>query len=335
MLIFNGRVEGDLQGAPTCYNNTSARPSLIDIFAGSAGLLAQAAELRVLPCLPEAPWGHAPVELVLQAAPVAQLCQEDEEEDLDLSRAATERPAALHLPSPTPSASGLTAWRPTPASCSSQPRWRSSVIWQVSLIDSDPLSAASLLEAELYEAAAAVFPPARPGPTHSGQRSSDQQRRRCQPWFDAECEAARQHIREILLADVRRAGQPTTHLAKQALREAGNRYARLRQRKAAGWQRRQGTALLQMQRSDPRRFYRQWKKRHPANPIAPAAWLRHFVNLQLRRFFKPSGPQPPADLGRAGSPDPPVDAELEADIAEAEVEGALSKLVPLAPALGR
>ena len=45
--------------------------------------------------------------------------------------------------------------------------------------------------------------------------------------------------------------------------------------------------------------------------------------LQLRRFFKPSGPQPPADLGRASSPDPPVDAELEADIAEAEVEGAL------------
>ena len=303
LLIFNGRVEGDLQGAPTCYNNTSARPSLIDIFAGSAGLLARAAELRVLPCLPEAPWGHAPVELVLQAAPVAQLCQGDEDEDLDLRQGGDGEACG-----PPPTFAHPLRIRPdcleAYASELQQPATLAQLGHLAGLADSDPLSAASLLEAELYEAAAAVFPPARPGPTHSGQRSNDQQRRRCQPWFDAECEAARQHIREILLADVRRAGQPTTHLAKQALREAGNRYARLRQRKAAGWQRRQGTALLQMQRSDPRRFYRQWKKRHPANPIAPAAWLRHFVNLQLRRFFKPSGPQPPADLGRAGSPRP-------------------------------
>ena len=59
MLILNGRLPGDLHGGPTCFCS-SERPALINYFVGSAGLLARAASLRVLPLLPESPFGHAP-----------------------------------------------------------------------------------------------------------------------------------------------------------------------------------------------------------------------------------------------------------------------------------
>ncbi|KAL4440102.1 hypothetical protein ABPG75_003103 [Micractinium tetrahymenae] len=144
-------------------------------------------------------------------------------------------------------------------------------------------------------------------------------------------------------------GQPS-HLAKEALRVVTSRYKRMRQRKAAGWQRRQGTALLRLQRTDARKFYRLWKQRNPSCPIPPAALLRHFVNLQLKRVFKPTcsrsaSPSPAAQQAGSSSgspsptpppsPPPPLpDAELDADITVADVDAALSKLSPCSASLG-
>ncbi|KAL4852614.1 LINE-1 retrotransposable element ORF2 protein [Chlorella vulgaris] len=82
-------------------------------------------------------------------------------------------------------------------------------------------------------------------------------------------------------------GQPS-HLAKEALRIISNRYTRLRKRKAGAWQRQQGSSLLHLQRTDARKFFKQWQRERPKSPIDAATWLRHFVNLQLKRTFQPT-----------------------------------------------
>ncbi|KAL4853296.1 LINE-1 retrotransposable element ORF2 protein [Chlorella vulgaris] len=82
-------------------------------------------------------------------------------------------------------------------------------------------------------------------------------------------------------------GQPS-HLAKEALRSISNRYTRLRKRKAGAWQRQQGPSLLHLQRTDARKFFKQWQRERPKSPIDAATWLRHFVNLQLKRTFQPT-----------------------------------------------
>ena len=202
---------------------------------------------------------------------------------------------------------------------------------------SNPLAVASQLDSVLYGSATTVFSRARaPGARQqqAPRRTAAQLRRWHQPWFDSECEAARQHIRQLMLASMGSPGKsPKTHLARQALRDLSKRYAGLRQRKAAQWQRSSGTALLRLQRNDPRKFFKRWKKRNPDSPIDAATWLRHFVNLQLKRSFKSSGPRPPADLGPSDRP-PPPDAELDADISAAQVEASIRKLSPSSACLG-
>jgi hypothetical protein len=100
--------------------------------------------------------------------------------------------------------------------------------------DSNPLQAVSLIHSALYKAAATVFPTA-PAANNKGQKQQDnnasrQLRKRFQPWFDAECEAVRQQIRQQQLLVSISTGQ-LTHLAKEALRVLSNKYAMLRQRK--------------------------------------------------------------------------------------------------------
>jgi hypothetical protein len=136
-------------------------------------------------------------------------------------------------------------------------------------------------------------------------------------------------------------GQPS-HLAKEALRVVSSRYARLQQRKAAGWHRQQGTALLKLQRTDPRAFFKRWKRRHPDTPIDARTWLRHFTHLQLKRVFKPVGAPPPAAPSSPSSPTaappparpPAPDPELDNDISAADVAAALRKLSPSSASLG-
>ncbi|EFN52889.1 hypothetical protein CHLNCDRAFT_138418 [Chlorella variabilis] len=204
---------------------------------------------------------------------------------------------------------------------------------------SDPLQAASQLHAVLYNAAAAVFPTANTAPRQRAGSTSSQLRRRHQPWFDAECAAARQQIRHQMQASL--ASGQQSHLAKEALRIVSNRYILLRKRKSGAWRRQQGSALLQLQRKDPNKFYKRWQREHPTSPIDAASWLRHFVNLQLQRTFKPSSgrtnaPSSPAAQQAAGgtaSP-PPPDIELDSDITGADVAAALKKLSPSNASLG-
>ncbi|KAL4854500.1 LINE-1 retrotransposable element ORF2 protein [Chlorella vulgaris] len=150
----------------------------------------------------------------------------------------------------------------------------------------DPLLAATQLHAILYGTAAAVFPPTNAAPRQAAGSTSGQLRRRHQPWFDEECAATRRQIRLQMQASLN-SGQPS-HLAKEALRIISNRYTRLRKRKAGAWQRQQGSSLLQLQRTDARKFFKQWQREHPKSPIDAATWLRHFVNLQLKRTFQPT-----------------------------------------------
>ena len=201
----------------------------------------------------------------------------------------------------------------------------------------EPLLAASQLHAVLYSAAAAVFPTVSTGPQQRAGNTSRQLRRRHQPWFDADCEAARQQIRRQMQASLA-SGQPS-HLAKQALRALSSKYARLRQRKAAVWRQQRGAALLRLQRTDPRRFFRQWKRRNPDSPIDAATWLRHHVNIQLKRTFKPTRARPPpspSSTAAAAAPtaSPPPDPELDADITVAEVASAIRKMSAGSACLG-
>lgn len=330
LLIFNGRVEGDMEGSPTCF--TGHTPTLIDYALGCADLLAQAAELRVLPPVPEY-IGHRPVQLVLTgvaAAPAQQPgpdggggCSGGEE-------SGGGAPSFAPLLRITPD--GLDEF----TSALQQPATLAGLEALADSAGSDPLQATSQLHSLLYDTAAAVFPPASSqAPGQRAHRSSTHLRRQHQPWFDAECQAARQHIRQLVLADLRQhPGRPSTHLARQALREASNRYTALRRRKAAAWQRQRGTAIIHLHRKDPRKFFKRWKKRNPDNPIDAATWLRHFTKLQLKRMFKAIGPHPPADTSAAGSSPPAADAELDGDITPADVASSLGKLSPSAACLG-
>jgi hypothetical protein len=155
-------------------------------------------------------------------------------------------------------------------------------------------------------------------------------RKRHQPWFDPECEHARQHLRQLTLESIA-SGQPN-HLAKEALRAASNRYTRLRRRKAAAWQRKEGSSLLHLQKTDPAKFFKKWRKQNPTCPISPRRLLQHYVDLQLKCIFKPTGgPRPPSStqadtFDTPPSSPPSADPELDSDITEACVTAALKKL---------
>lgn len=328
LLVGNGRVQGDLQGSPTCFTGTG---SLIDVFLLSPSLLPQATGLHVLPAVPEYQ-GHRPIELWLAAPAAAELAAAD---------AATCAEPESDSFGPPPSFA--TPLRITPERLSSfanelgQPAAAAQLQHLASTACSDPLQAATQLHTLLYSTAAAVFPAATAGPRQRAGSTSHQLRRGHQPWFDAECEAARQQIRRQMKASLV-SGQPS-HLAKQALRALSSKFARLRQRKAAVWRRQRGTALLQLQRTDPRRFFRQWKRRNPDSPIDAATWLRHHVNIQLKRTFKPSRARPPPSspsTAAAAAPQatPPPDPELDADITAAEVATAINKISAGSACLG-
>lgn len=330
LRIMNGRVEGDMQGSPTCF--TGDRPTLIDYYVASADLLARAQRLRVLPRLPESILGHAPVELVLAPGTTAQLGPEPVASGAEAGgdEVETSGPPPVFDPPLRTTPECLKAC----ASEFEQPALLEQLDELATLASRDPLLAASQLESVLYDTAAAVCPAAsQPSDRHRRQLSSGAQlQRRVQPWFDAECKAARRRIRELLLEDAQQPRGPSSHLARQALRALGNKYIRLRQRKAAAWQRRQGTALLQLHRHNAAKLWKLWKRKNAGDPLDAATWLRHHTRLQLRRAFKPSGPRPPADLGSAG--DPPPHPELDADITSADVVASLRKLSPSSACLG-
>ena len=332
MLLLNGRVHGDVPAQPTCF--TGHCGSVIDYLVGSASLLAQAAELRVLPQVPEYR-GHRPLELTLglptpSTHPAAQHAAPNPDSD------SCAPPPSFALPLRI-SPDGLEQF----ASELQQPATAAQLQQLAHSANSDPLQAAAQLHALLYSTAAAVFPPAsNSGPRRQPQRDAARQlRKRHQPWFDAECEAARQQIRQQTL-DSMLSGQPS-HLAKQALRELTNRYTRLRRRKAAAWQRQRGTALLQMQRHNPAKFFRQWRQRHGDAPIDAAALRRHFASL-AKRTFQPSGSgsgsssttSPASQPAPATDSQPSPDATLDSDITCDDVTTALKKLSPSSASLG-
>ncbi|KAI3433279.1 hypothetical protein D9Q98_003098 [Chlorella vulgaris] len=245
--------------------------------AASPSLLSQAAELQVLPEIPEYR-GHRALSLELVPSPAPQR-----------STAKHADPESEGFGPPPTFAAPL---RLTPDRLSSfaaelkQPAKAEQLRRLTEEASRDPLLAATQLHAILYGTAAAVFPPTNAAPRQAAGSTSGQLRRRHQPWFDEECAATRRQIRLQMQASLN-SGQPS-HLAKEALRIISNRYTRLRKRKAGAWQRQQGSSLLHMQRTDARKFFKQWQREHPKSPIDAATWLRHFVNLQLKRTFQPT-----------------------------------------------
>ncbi|KAI3430923.1 hypothetical protein D9Q98_009332 [Chlorella vulgaris] len=245
--------------------------------AASPSLLSQAAELQVLPEIPEYR-GHRALSLELVPSPAPQR-----------STAKHADPESEGFGPPPTFAAPL---RLTPDRLSSfaaelkQPAKAEQLRRLTEEASRDPLLAATQLHAILYGTAAAVFPPTNAAPRQAAGSTSGQLRRRHQPWFDEECAATRRQIRLQMQASLN-SGQPS-HLAKEALRIISNRYTRLRKRKAGAWQRQQGSPLLHMQRTDARKFFKQWQREHPKSPIDAATWLRHFVNLQLKRTFQPT-----------------------------------------------
>jgi hypothetical protein len=290
VFIANGRLQGDQQGSPTFHTG-----SVIDYFLLSPSLLSQAEALRVLPQVPEYQQ-HSPLELRLApvaAAPAGSAARPADPESEGFGPAPTFA-APLRL---TPD--GLSSFADQLAA----PTTAAALQQLADTASSDPLQAATQLHSLLYETAAAIFP------TSGGTRpraasTTTQLRRRHQPWFDAECAATQQRLRLQMQASVA-SGQPS-HLARAAIRACSNRYAQLRQRKATLWRQQKGTALLQLQRHNPRVFYKRWKRQNPDSPINAATWLRHFVHLQLKRVFKPTSnaptntPSPPAPVAAAG-----------------------------------
>ncbi|KAI3435609.1 hypothetical protein D9Q98_001671 [Chlorella vulgaris] len=245
--------------------------------AASPSLLSQAAELQVLPEIPEYR-GHRALSLELVPSPAPQR-----------STAKHADPESEGFGPPPTFAAPL---RLTPdrllsfAAELKQPAKAEQLRRLTEEASRDPLLAATQLHAILYGTAAAVFPPTNAAPRQAAGSTSGQLRRRHQPWFDEECAATRRQIRLQMQASLN-SGQPS-HLAKEALRIISNRYTRLRKRKAGAWQRQQGSSLLHMQRTDARKFFKQWQREHPKSPIDAATWLRHFVNLQLKRTFQPT-----------------------------------------------
>ncbi len=342
LLIANGRLPGDTPAQPTFQSG-----SVIDYFIGSPSLL-QAASLRVLPPIPEYRQHHP---LALQLAPPAV-----DAAGIAAGRADPESEGC----GPPPTFAAPLRLKPDRLSSFADelaaPANAAALRHLAAAASSDPLQAATQLHTVLYEAAAAVFPAASGSSRHSRGGSSPQQlRRRHQPWFDAECEAARRQLR--LQLQLAAASGQAPHLARELTRAAHGSFQRLRRRKAAEWQRQQGSALLKLQRLDPRAFFKRWRQRQAANPIPAATWRRHFVDLQLKRIFKPTtgaaapaaapvAAAPAAAAGTAAaaagsapaSPDsslpPPAPSELDGDITQADVAAALKKLSPGSASLG-
>ena len=222
LLLFNGRVKGDLHGASTCF--TGSDGSLIDIIAGSPSLLLQAAELLVLPPVPEYR-GHRPLALTL-----------------GMPSSTSQHSAATTSSTPTTSATSLgsDSYGPPPsfapalriipdslkqfASELQEPAIAAQLQHLADSASSDPLQAATQLHSLLYSTAAAVFPTAS---TASRQQSgtasstSRQLRRRYQPWFDGECAAVREQLRQQTLDSLN--SRQHSHLAKEALRVLGSK----------------------------------------------------------------------------------------------------------------
>ena len=169
------------------------------------------------------------------------------------------------------------------------------------LASSDPEAAAMLLQATLYDAAAAVFPEASSRTRQEQRHSGRQHWMRKLPWFDRECELARLHLRQTMAAN------PNSHLAQEAVRVLCSKYRRLLDGKNAAWRRQRSKALLHLHHSNARAFFKKWKTKAASNPISAAAWLRHFVHLQRTRKFKPSqAAQPAAAAAVATTPQPSV-----------------------------
>ncbi|KAL4853299.1 hypothetical protein ACK3TF_005724 [Chlorella vulgaris] len=219
--------------------------------AASPSLLSQAAELQVLPEIPEYR-GHRALSLELVPSPAPQR-----------STAKHADPESEGFGPPPTFAAPL---RLTPDRLSSfaaelkQPAKAEQLRRLTEEASRDPLLAATQLHAILYGTAAAVFPPTNAAPRQAAGSTSSQLRRRHQPWFDEECAATRRQIRLQMQASLN-SGQPS-HLAKEALRSISNRYTRLRKRKAGAWQRQQGSSLLHLQRTDARKFFKQWQPHH-------------------------------------------------------------------------
>lgn len=336
MWLLNGRVAGDREGSPTCFSGS--RPSLLDIFVGNPSCFDRASTLRVLEAVPEYRV-HRPVELRLAPSAAAPPGAADAP-----TGPAAEPEDEYGPPPEMPRNLRINSERlPAFADALEQGEVAARLTALSEAASDDPLQAVTALHDLLYETAAAALGPA-PAPGRKPQRTTAAAMRRLhQPWFDDECRAAREAIRTQMRESMR-TGQPS-HLAKEATRAVSNHYGRLRRRKAAEWQRQRGTALLHLQRTDPRAFFRRWKKRPPANPISAARWLRHHVGLQAKRAFKPTGvPTDPRlaaklEAGTEAAP-PPTDPTLDAAITEAEVDAAMRKLKastgslgPLTPAL--
>ena len=317
--LFNGRVPGDELGSPTCFNGQ--RPTTVDYFGGSVSVLSRVRHLKVLPQVPEYRV-HRPLELILELPPPAPS---------GLNRAGQEEASTHDTEGFGPPPSFAAALRINPGNLESftkeltEPAVAEQLQSLATTASTDPLQAASQLHRLLYDVAATAFPPAS-DPRPEATQTSRALHKRHQPWFDEECERARQHIRQLTLASIA-TGRPN-HLAKEALRAASNRYTGLRRRKAASWQREQGSALLHLQKRDPRKFFKKWRKKHPNCPIPPRQLLQHYVNLQLKCVFKPSGGNPARGAPHEPGPtEPPApDPDLDADITEADIAAALKKL---------
>jgi hypothetical protein len=209
MLIANGRVHGDLHGAPTCYSAHTA--SVVDYFAVSPSLLSQAAELQVLLEIPEYR-GHRPLELWLAPPASAQRsavqCANPESDSYGPS------PSFAHPLRISPDR------LPSFASELEQPATAAQLQHLAATASSDPLQAASKLHGLLYSTAAAVFPLASTAPRQHAGSTSRQLRKRHQPWFHAECAATRRQLRHQMQVSL--ANGQSTHLAKEALRVTSN-----------------------------------------------------------------------------------------------------------------
>jgi hypothetical protein len=376
LSVMNGRVKGDLHGAPTCY--AGARPSVIDLLIGSSGVLLQATRLHVMEAVPEYPT-HRPVELSLTLSPLGVPARAAGPAAQSASASHPSALRQLETPSQTPpqqqpsaTAAAEAAFGPSPsfqpglcikeqllpsyAQHLQQPAVQRQLAAVATLADSDPEAAAAQLHTTLYEAAAAVFPPARSGPPprRSALRSG---RQHFQPWFDEECRLARARVRKLALA-------PGSHLAKQAAHVLGSRYRRLLDRKKAAWRRRSGTALFQLHRVNARAFFKKWKTAAPDNPLSAGTWLRHFVDLQQKRVFKPSSQRAQRSAAATSQPatapapalpsptvqepalrlafappspspaPPPPDTSLDIDWTAEDVSQALRKLSPSSSCLG-
>ena len=355
LRVLNGRLPGDELGSPTCFSGPT--PSVIDLLLASAGLLPQASRLRVLDAIPDYQV-HRPLELTLalstpgaSASAVGGLSPPASPGNGEQQPAAAADGAAFG-PQPTfqPGLRLKEELMPHYTCQLQQPAMQEQLEAVAALAGSDAEAAAVQLHTTLYKAAATVFPKISTTPHHD-EKQQRQQRQRQLPWFDHECRAARERLRQCMAAN------RNSHLSREAVRVLSSKYNLLRKRKAAIWRRQQGTSLLRLHRTDPRAFFKRWKQKAGGNPISAAKWLQHFVNLQRQRVFKPSrqstaaaqaaqaaspatatataegaSPLPPHSPPTAPSPSPA--AVLDRDWTADDVHQALGKLSPSSSCLG-